>query len=160
MERGPFARANGKIYFLHYATFANHFQATCRAAYSTYTSFLRGCDMNLTGLSRPPRQPLIRPNLPTPCSWTPSSLLSPFSQRLFTSHFRKGFGKPQFLLLTWVGEMLVCLFQLLCAVCTELPMPMGCVGRKWRVPRWICRFIPSGHRLSPGSTNRGAAERG
>lgn len=100
--------------------------------------------MNVPGSFRPPTQTSGRPTLPTPRNGTRSSLPVPLSQRLSTFHFPKDFGKPYFLSLTRVGEMTVCLLQLLRAVCRARTVPrdagvwaphvVGCAGRERGVP--------------------------
>ena len=125
--------------------------------------------MNLPGLFRLPTQTSGRPTLPTPRNRSWSSLPFPLSQRLSTFYFPKGFGEPQFLSPARVGKMMLRLLQLLRAACRTRTVPcdaevraphaMGCAGREGGAPRWICRFVSSGHRLSPGGTNRDVGER-
>lgn len=126
--------------------------------------------MNLAGLFGPLSWTPGRLTLPAPCTRTRSSLPLPLSQRLSTSHFPKGFGKPQFLLPTQVRWTMLCLLQLLHAVCktrtvpgdvkVQAPHVIECSGRKMGAPRRICRSICSGRGFSPGSTNRDAGKRG
>lgn len=124
--------------------------------------------MNLPGLFRPPRQTSGRPTLSAPRNRTRASLPFPLSQRL--SSFQKALESHGFFRqpdsVRWCSH----LFQLLRGVCRTRTVPcdaevraphtMGCAGRERGAPRWICRFVPSRHRLSPGSTNRDVGERG